>query len=196
MAVRLIENGASYQLSQLAHFLSLGLPFPIPNVGKPEILMFGLAGLGTALGLMKSESFGQTGQSGVAHWMGVFGYLCGWLSLQVAAGLGVKSLVTFSAIAVTVLTLGLSLPSHFLVHAVVAATGTAKVLVHLMNSSSGFPKVFFNLFCTSATVSTSAHWSEFWIGIVFFSFLASNLAFWLGVSSYFVVPSLRVLGWR
>ena len=181
-------------LSQLTHFLSLAVPLPIPDLGRPEILIFGLAGLGTAVGLTKSESFDQSQHAGVAQWLGFWGYIFGWLSLPVAqADVGVQSWQVFSAITVAVLTLGLSLPSHFLVHALVVAIGTAQVFGHMFTANTGFAKC---LALFTSTVSTSGDWSLLWNSITLFSFLALNLGFWLSVSFYLVVPSLRFFGWR
>ena len=182
-------------LSQLTHLLSLAVPIAVPNLGRPEILILGLAGLGTAVGFTRSASFDQSQHAGVAQWMGFWGYIFGWLSFPVAPeAVGVQSWQVFSAIAVAVLTLGLSLPSHFLIHAIVAALGTAQVLAYLFTSNTGFAKCL--ELSTSTAVSSSADWSLLWHSITLFSFLALNLGFWLSVSFYLVVPSLRFLGWR
>ena len=163
-----------------AHFAALLAQLPpafyIPPPVGQAILLFAFAGWGTAWGLTEAGGFGQRKRRLVAGVMGVFGYGLGWLVCHVMPSGTVLQMVTLIAVAVGPLTLGLGLPSHQLVHAVVAAAGTAGVFGGLG---------FFNL--TSFALLPS---------LGFFSLLGVTIAFWLGVSYYLVVPFLRWLGWR
>ncbi|MEW5860477.1 MAG: serine/threonine-protein kinase [Cyanobacteriota bacterium] len=164
-----------------AHFAALlaQLPPVFPDIPLPvgqAILLFTFAGWGTAWGLTEAGGFGQRKRRLVAGVMGVFGYGLGWLVCHVMPAGTVLQMVTLIAVAVGPLTLGLGLPSHQLVHAVVAAAGTAGVFAGLG---------FFTLSAFDLLPSLG-----------FFSLLGVTIAFWLGVSYYLVVPFLRWLGWR
>nr|WP_199329240.1 serine/threonine-protein kinase [Coleofasciculus sp. FACHB-1120] len=150
-------------------------PYIPPPVGQ-AILLFTFAGWGTAWGLTEAGGFGQRKRRLVAGLMGVFGYGLGWLVCHLMPAGTVLQMVTLIAVAVGPLTLGLGLPSHQLVHAVVAAAGTAGVFAGLG---------FFTLSAFDLLPSLG-----------FFSLLGVTIAFWLGVSYYLVVPFLRWLGWR
>ncbi|MEP0751294.1 serine/threonine protein kinase [Trichocoleus sp. Lan] len=150
-------------------------PYIPPPVGQ-AILLFAFAGWGTAWGLTEAGGFGQRKRRLVAGLMGVFGYGLGWLVCHLMPAGTVLQMVTLIAVAVGPLTLGLGLPSHQLVHAIVAAAGTAGIFGGLG---------FFTLSSFDLLPSLG-----------FFSLLGVTIAFWLGVSYYLVVPFLRWLGWR
>ena len=152
-------------------------PFIPPHVGQ-AVLLFAAAGWGTAWGLTEAGGFGQRKRRLVAGLMGVFGYGLGWLICHVMPYGSVLRLVTLIGFAVGPLTLGLGLPSHQLVHAVIAAAGTAGVLTALQAYT----------FIPTASAPL--------VSLGFFGILAVTTAFWLGVSYYIVVPFLRWLGWR
>jgi hypothetical protein len=166
----------------------------------PEVILFGLAGLGTALGLTEAGGFGQRKRFWIAGFMGIVSYWCGWLSLQVLVPESAAGLASFSAIAIFLLTLALALPSHHLVHALIASLGTAAFIASLAALRIGFTTHLWQLLTVSATPSTffasSPGWLEFWSCVAFFGLLGSALGFCLGISSYLVVPLLRFLGWR
>ncbi|MBV8883001.1 MAG: serine/threonine protein kinase [Chroococcidiopsidaceae cyanobacterium CP_BM_RX_35] len=177
--------------AQVANFLHQKLPGFIPDnqiTAGAEILLFAAAGLGTAWGLTAAGGFGQRRRYLVAALMGLLGYSCGWLVLLVTiphvdwGGLGLV------AVAAALLTLGLGLPSHHLVHAVVTASGTTAVITVLINLNL-FNSALFHLY-------PQPSWLEFGLSIAFFGFMSVALSFWLGVSYYLVVPCLRRLGWR
>ncbi|MBV9389777.1 MAG: serine/threonine protein kinase [Chroococcidiopsidaceae cyanobacterium CP_BM_ER_R8_30] len=177
--------------AQVADLLYRNLPSIFPDnqrTAGAEILLFAAAGLGTAWGLTTSGGFGQRRRYVVAALMGVLGYSCGWLVLLAAmphiawGGLGLL------AVAAALLTIGLGLPSHHLVHAIVTASGTTAIFVILAN---------LNILNTALLhLYPQPSWLEFGLSIAFFSFMSVALSFWLGVSYYLVVPCLRRLGWR
>lgn len=176
---------------RVAEFLSRQLPILFPDthtVLGPEILLFAGAGLGTAWGLTLAGGFGQRRRFLVASLMGITAYGFGWLVLQLITpkdeGEGLIGLILA---AVSLLTLGLGLRSHQIVHAVIAAFGTAIVFAILV--ILGFPTDVFNLF-------SSPHRTPLWLPVAFFGFVGVFLSFWLGVSYYLIVPGLRFLGWR
>lgn len=179
---------------KVAGFLSQQLLYLVPDtrisVG-PEILLFATAGLGTAWGLTVAGGFGQRRRYLVATPMGILAYGLGWLVWQVFPHKGVEALMGLITVAVALLTLGLGLPSHHLVHTVVASVGSATVFAGLATFSLYPPAVGY-LFSDS----TPHGWSRLWAGIAFFDTLGITLGFWLGVSYYALVPLLRCLGWR
>jgi Cu/Ag efflux pump CusA len=91
--------------------------------------------------------------------------------------------------------LGLGLPSHHIVYALVSAIGTASVFTGLLILVMQFLPVtaFFGI---SDTFFNSFNWTSFAFTIGFFSSLGIIIAFWLSVTHFFVVPVLRMLGWR
>jgi hypothetical protein len=178
--------------AKVGGFVSQKLPGLVPHshiaVGS-EILVFTAAGLGTALGLTLAGAFGQRRQYLVPGVMGLLGYGLGWLVWLVATpDIGVEGMAGLIAVAVAVLTLGLNLPSHYLVHAVVVCAGTSMVFAGLI-SLHLLGTALFHL-------HPQPSWLELWVCIAFFGFMSVALSFWLGVSYYLVVPCLRFLGWR
>ena len=178
--------------AKVANLLSQQLLRLVPGtqiaIGS-EILLFAAAGLGTAWGLTVAGGFGQRRRYLVAALMGLLSYGLGWLVWQAAIPYsGVEGMVGLIAVAVALLTLGLGLPSHYLVHAVVACAGTTTVLASLVSLNLlSVPLFHFNY---------QPSWLELWVCIAFFSFVSIALSFWLGISYYLVVPFLRLLGWR
>ena len=181
--------------TKVADFISQQLPRLVPDtqiaVGS-GILLFAAAGLGTAWGLTAAGGVGQQRRYLVAALMGLLGYGLGWLVWQAATPYpGIEGVAVLIAVAVALLTLGLGLPSHHLVHTVVASAGCTTVFAGLATFNL-YPTALWNLFSISATPS----WLELWAGIAFFGFLSVTVGFWLGVSYYLFVPFLRFLGWR
>ncbi len=167
------------------------IPSVLPNTQgflASEILLFAGAGLGTAWGLVIAGGFGQRRQFVVASFMGVIGYGIGCLVLQITTPKSaVDGLVGLILAAVSLLTLGLGLRSHHIVHAVIAAFGTAIIFSGLI--TLGLPTNLFQFL-------SPLHWGDLWLPVTFFGFLGVFLSFWLGVSYYLIVPGLRFLGWR
>jgi len=181
---------------QLVNFLSEQLTLWIPDAHltvERAAIVFGLAGLGTALGLTEAGSFGQFRQFWPAGLMGTLGYVLGWLALGAiapaspTAGNITEAWMAFSAIAIAALTLGLGLRGPLLLHASLAAIGTATFISRLISPSSS---IFFHLLPTAAGGIQLAD------SVVFFALLGSTAAFCLGVSYYLLVPCLRFLGFR
>ncbi|GAB1538420.1 hypothetical protein NUACC21_10810 [Scytonema sp. NUACC21] len=176
---------------QLAQFLSVQLSElggHSSTIFGPEILLFVGAGLGTAWGLTLAGGFGQRRRFFVASLMGIISYGLGWLVLQLMTleqqGQGFVGLILA---AVPLLTLGLGLRSHHIVHAFTAALGTALVFGFLV--ILGFPTNLFHVF-------SSPNLGGILLPIAFFGFMGVFLSFWLGISHYLVVPGLRFLGWK
>ncbi len=153
-----------------------------------EILIFAGAGLGTAWGLVAAGGYGQKRRFCVASLMGIISYSFGWLVLQIMTPKDrAEGVVGLILAAVSLLTLGLGLRSHHIVHAVIAAFGTAIPFAFLM--SIGLSPTVFDLF-------SSTGWSDLTQKIIFFVCVGVFISFWLGVSYYLVVPGLKFLGWR
>ncbi|MBW4637981.1 MAG: serine/threonine protein kinase [Gloeocapsa sp. UFS-A4-WI-NPMV-4B04] len=177
----------------VAAFVAQQLPYLFPNtqitVGS-EIMMFTAAGLGTAWGLTAAGGFGQRRRYLVAALMGLLGYGLSWLVWRLAMlySDGLEPGIGLIGVAVTLLTLGIGLPSHYLVHAVVASAGTSILFAGMVN---------LNLFSTPVfQIIQQPGWFDLWHYIAFFDFVSIAVSFWLGVSYYLIVPCLRFLGWR
>ena len=155
--------------------------------------MFAVAGLFTAWGLTLAGGFGQERRPLVAGVMGILGYSVGWLIWQasVSSALTDRLLGLITAVAVVPLVLGLGLPSHYFVHALVAAVGTGTVFGGLAWLQFLPSDVLINIFSRS-----DARLPELINSIAFFCLWGVILGFWLGVSYYLLVPVLRWLGWR
>jgi predicted Ser/Thr protein kinase len=181
---------------RFAAMLSEQVPLYLPELQITtwrEILLFAIAGLGTALGLTQAGGFGQQRRPFVAGITGTLGYGIGWLIWQASVSYAPteRLLGVISAVAVIPLVLGMGLPSHYFVHAIVAAIGTGMVLGSLAWFQFLPRDVLINIFSFS-----DASWSDFIDSIAFFSLLGVTLGFWLGASYYILVPILRLLGWR
>ncbi len=183
--------------TQLVNFLTHQLTFLIPDTHltvERAVLVFAFAGLGTALGLTEAGSFGQFRQFGPAGLMGIFGYVLGWFALgaiapaAAAAGSLTEAWMAFTAIAIAALTLGLGLRGPVLLHASLAAIGTATLVAGLLSPS---PSSFF-----PHLLPTAAGGIQVAESVVFFALLGSTCAFCLGVTYYLLVPFLRLLGFR
>ncbi len=182
--------------TQIAHSIIHQMPKIDPHVVSivaPQMLLFAVAGLGTAVGLSEAGGFGQQRRVRVAGLIGFLGYGLGWLIGQAAYESGVEqSLVGFITVAIASLTLGLRLPSHHLVHALVTTGGTGIICAVLVNLNLLPAYVLVNFF----SLATKGSLAELGTSIAFFGLLGITVAFWLGVSYYIFVPLLRWLGWR
>lgn len=158
-----------------------------------EVLLFAIAGLGTAWGLTLAGGFRQKRRFLIAGVMGILGYGVGWFIWQTSVTTmpAPQLLGVMSATAVVPLVLGLGLPSHYLVHALVAAAGTGTIFGGLVALNVLPPAVLENIFAQS-----DASWPDLIDSVAFFCLLGVILGFWLGVSYYLLVPILRWLGWR
>lgn len=158
-----------------------------------ELLLFAIAGLTTAWGLTLAGGFGQQRRPLVAGVTGFLGYGVGWLIWQssVSSAPPEQLLGLVTAVAVAPLVLGLGLPSHYLVHALIAAAGTGLLCGNLVWLKLLPSSVLINIFSHS-----DASWLDFINTVAFFCLLGVTLGFWLGVSYYLLIPILRWLGWR
>ncbi|BAZ29780.1 serine/threonine protein kinase [Cylindrospermum sp. NIES-4074] len=176
---------------RLVEFISQQLPQYFPNsqpVFGAEIIVFAVAGLGTAWGLTASGCFGQRRRYLVASLMGIISYSLGWIIGQMFTPQNSgASLVAWILVAVSLLTLSLGIRSHHIVYALVAALGSANILAGLIRL--GFPLTVFQF-------SSQPGWLELSLPVAFFSLEGVLISFWLGVSYYMIVPGLRWLGWR
>jgi predicted Ser/Thr protein kinase len=185
-------NGTSVG-DRLAHWMASQHWLLFPQLHITEwrgMLMFAIAGWSTAWGLTLAGGFGQQRRFIVSGITGVLGYSMSGFILQgkvpVAPPEGLLELVT--AVGVVPLVLGLGLPSHYLVHAFVAALGTGGTLFRGLVCLKGLAAAF-EIYIFSRS-------DAFIYTIVFFGLWGVILAFWVGVSYYILVPVLRWLGWR
>ncbi|GAX37729.1 serine/threonine protein kinase [Nodularia sp. NIES-3585] len=176
---------------QFSEYIFTQLPELVSNsqaVMATEIIVFVGAGLGTAWGLTISGCFGQRRRFLVASLMGMISYGFSWLVLQLIttknSGEGLLGVIL---VAVFLFTLSIGFRSHHIVHAVVAAFGTAVIFAILI--TFGFPTTVFQF-------SGQPLWSALSLPIAFFTLMSLLMSFWLGVSYYLIVPGLRCLGWR
>ena len=180
---------------EVASFLNEGLHQLIPNMTfavGPEVLLFGFAGLGTAVGLTDAGSFRQHKQYWLSGLMGVQGYLLAGLCwMEATASSGVQGVI-LGAFAIATLTIGMGLRSHQLVHALVVAVCSTGLFLFL-NALSIFPGSFFGILAPS---DATFGWLQVWGSVAFFGLLGSAIGLCLGVSHYLVVPLLRWLGWK
>ena len=181
---------------RFAVWISQQLPLIVPGVQITtwrEMLMFGVAGLVTAWGLTLAGGFGQKRRPWIAGVMGIVGYSIGWFIWQASVTYAVpeRLLGLVSAVAVVPLVLGLGLPSHYLVHALVAAAGTGTLFESLVWLNVLPLDVLVKIFSRSDT-----SFSTVIDTIAFFGLWGVTIGFWLGVSYYLLVPVLRWLGWR
>jgi serine/threonine protein kinase len=177
--------------NQVSEYILRQLPELVTDtqtVVASEIIVFAAAGLGTAWGLTVSGCFGQRRRFLIASLMGIISYGLSWLILQLVtikdSGEGLLGVIL---VAVSLLTLSIGFRSHHIVHAIVAALGTA--IIFALFIVFGFPT-------TVLQFSSQSLWSAVIPPLVFFSLVAILMSFWLGVSYYLIVPGLKFLGWR
>jgi hypothetical protein len=178
--------------NQLSALVSNQLPGVLPNTTNTSgggIILFAIAGLGTAWGLTTTGVFGQKRRYIIASMTSVIGYVLGWVVLQAIAPKNIpEALIGLILIAVSFLTLGIGLRSHHLVHSVIAALGTA-ITFALLIGLNLFPADILN----AQVVSIG---TELTLKVIFFSSIGILLSFYLAVSHYLIVPWLRLLGWK
>ncbi|MEA5572816.1 protein kinase domain-containing protein [Calothrix sp. UHCC 0171] len=178
--------------NQLSLFVSNQLPGVLPNTENSSgagIIVFAIAGLGTAWGLTITGVFGQKRRYIIASLASIIGYGLGWIVLQTIAPKSIgEALMGLILIAVSFLTLGIGLRSHHLVHSVITAFGTAITFALLIGFNLFSPDIF-----NAQLVSIG---SELPLKIIFFSSIGIFLSFYLAVSHYLIVPWLRLLGWN
>lgn len=175
----------------ISEFISLQLSQLIQNsqpTSAKEILVFAIAGLGTAWGITVSGSFGQKRRFLVAALMGLIGYSLGWVAWQfITPHNSAEGLVAWMLVSISMLTLGLGLRTHYLAYAFIAAFGSANILAALIHLGLPVPTIHF---------SNQPGWLELFTPLAFFGFTGILISLCLGLSYYLIVPCLRWLGWR
>ncbi|MDJ0556328.1 MAG: serine/threonine-protein kinase [Microcoleaceae cyanobacterium MO_207.B10] len=195
-------SGLGDRISLLANlmFFVSGVPLKV----GPELVVFGLAGLGTGVGLTDVGGLGQRRRYWRASFMGIIGYILGGLCWQFAqAGTSFyttrEDLIILEVmgklsvgVATGIITLGLGLRKHHSIQALIVAAITVIVFASLGNF-----KIFPELFLEFVVVSKSQpSLLEFFTSITFFGLLGCTAGFCLGVSHYIMMPILRWLGLR
>jgi hypothetical protein len=157
-------------------------------VAGAEIIVFAVAGLGTAWGMTISGCFGQKRQFSLSAFMGVISYSLGWITWQfITPPDSGEGLLACILVAVSLLTLSLGLRSHQIVYAFISAFGSASIFAGLIRL--GITPTIFHF-------SSQPGWLELFLPISIFGFIGILISFWLGISYYLIVPGLRWLGWR
>ncbi|HLP90703.1 MAG TPA: serine/threonine-protein kinase [Nostocaceae cyanobacterium] len=176
---------------RITEWISNQLPQLLPNNQPylaPEIIVFAMAGFGTAWGLTLSGCFGQKRRFLIASAVAMLGYSLGWVIWQfITPQTSPDGLIVWMLISIPILTLGLGLRSHYLAYACIAALGSAIIASGLIRL--GLPAPIFHF-------STQPAWFELLLPIAFFGFVGMLISFCLSVSYYVIVPWLRWLGWR
>ncbi|MGD1716905.1 protein kinase domain-containing protein [Dapis sp. BLCC M172] len=174
----------------------------VPLTIGPEIVVFGLAGLGTGVGLTDVGGFGQRRRYWRTAVMGMVGYILGglcWQFSQVATSVysTTEDLIILEimgklsvGVATGVMTLGLGLRKHGSVYALLVAGLTAIVFVSLEQLNI-FPQLFLEFIVVN---QSQPNLLEFFASISFFGLLGCVGGFCLGVSHYIIIPILRRLG--
>lgn len=176
----------------------------VPITIGPEVIVFGLAGLGTGVGLTDVGGLGQRRRYWLTAFMGIIGYVLGGLCWQFSqAGRSVytttEDLIILEimgrlsvGVATGVITLGLGLRKHHWIHALIVAAMTAIVFASL-GTLNIFPELFLQFVVVNQSQPSLL---EFFASITFFGLLGCIGGFCLGVSYYVIVPILRWLGLR
>ncbi|MBD2353630.1 protein kinase [Tolypothrix sp. FACHB-123] len=176
---------------RIAQQILTQLPGLFPDnqtVSLAEVLVFAIAGLGTAWGLTVAGGFAQRRRFLVVSLMGTISYSLAWLILQLTIPTNSnEGLVISIVFAVFLLTLSLGLRSHRIVYAVIASLGTALLFAAAIR---------LNIVPTIFQFSSPPQWYEVLIPSIFFALEGILMSFWLGVTYYLIVPGLRFLGWR
>ncbi|MGM3308016.1 protein kinase domain-containing protein [Anabaena sp. WFMT] len=173
-------------------FISRQLPALIQNsqpASAKEMIVFAIAGLGTAWGITVSGSFGQKRRFLIAALMGLIGNSLGWIAWQfITPHHSAEGLVAWMLVSISILTLGLGLRTHYLAYAFIASFGSANILAALIHLGLPVPSIHFS--------SSQPGWLELFVPIAFFGFVGILISLCLGLSFYLIVPCLRWLGWR
>ncbi len=197
-------SGVGDRFASLSLFTNFWLMMSgVPLTIGPEIIVFGLAGLGTGVGLTDVGGFGQRRRYWRTAFMGMVGYILGglcWQFSQVATTVytTTEDLIILEimgklsvGVATGVMTLGLGLRKNSSVYALLVAGLTAIVFVNLEQLDI-FQKLFSEFIDVIQTQPNN--FSEFFVSISFFSLLGCVGGLCLGVSHYIIVPILRRLG--
>lgn len=176
--------------TDLAFWLSQALGQALPGLqpgSNAGFLLYGLAGLGTAWGLVAARGFDQQRRVWISALMGILGYVIAWAVLQLTQPDGaIVGLSLFTALAPLLLTLGLGLSKHPLPYAIGAAIGMVACVMPIAALDA---EVATNLWRLLS--APPAGWYSLVAYLSFFSLLAGLLGGWLGLCHYLVLPLLR-----
>lgn len=155
---------------------------PTTPSASAAIVVYAIAGLGTAWGLTVAGCFGQKRRFFIASLMGVVSYGSGWIAWQfVKPQNSIEGLVIWMLISLSLLTLGIGIRHHQIIHALITALGSTTILAGLIKL--GLPLPIPNP-------------SELWQLAGFFILISILMNLCLGISYYLIMPFLRWLGWR
>lgn len=162
------------------------------------IILFACAGLTTAWGLILAGKLRQQQRYLIAIIIGMSSYALGCLLVQKVPSSSIlpEYLVLMTGVTSGLLTLGLGLPSHQIVYALISAVGTAITFAGLLVLVMQIFVPLNGVFGIYGTFLDNFNWTNFAFSMAFFSSMGIIIGFWLGVSHFFVVPVLRMLGWR
>ncbi|TAF04993.1 MAG: serine/threonine protein kinase [Nostocales cyanobacterium] len=174
---------AEFILRQLPEYIAHFQP-----TNPPEIIIYAVAGLGTAWGITLSGSFGQKRRFLISACMGLISYSSGWITWQfIKPHDSAEGLVAWMLVSISMLTLGLGLRTHYLAYAFITAFGSANIVAGLIHL--GLKIALINFSNPPSLVELFQH-------IAFFGFMGVLISLCLGLSYYLIVPCLRWLGWR
>ncbi|MBZ8182032.1 serine/threonine protein kinase [Oscillatoria salina] len=151
-----------------------------------EMLLFGCAGLGTALGLTAAGGFGQDRRFFLAGISGFFSYIFGWLIWQIMPGSEIVQFLSFLVVAVIPVVLGFGLSSYKFVHTLVVLLGTGALFATLVKFD-----VLPNNVVREILSFSQPDYLYLGATIAFFAFLGASLGLSLGISYYLLVPLLK-----
>ncbi|WP_322744695.1 serine/threonine-protein kinase [[Phormidium] sp. LEGE 05292] len=185
---------------ELDYFISQNSPqltdFPIfLNSG---IILFACAGLTTTWGLMLAGKLRQQQRYLIAIIIGMSSYILGCLLVQKvpARTISPEDLILMTGVTSGLLTLGLGLPSHQIVYILISAVGTAITFAGLLALVMQIVVPLNGVLGIYGNFLDNFNWTNFAFSMAFFSSMGIIIGFWLGVTHFFVVPVLRMLGWR
>jgi serine/threonine protein kinase len=163
------------------------------QTATPAIILFGFAGLGTAIGLTDGGAFNQYRHYFWAGLMGMIGYGCAGIFWSDAINYKtIEDMILWGSLSMATIAMGLGLQSHRFVYALGVAIGTA-LIFSALHGLNLFPEQFWNLLRFS---EGKPSWLQFWMSIGFFGVLGGAIALCLGICHYLIIPVLRWLGWK
>ena len=186
---------ASFLGDGVVDFLNSHLQAVAP--GLPDIpeawIIFCPAGLGTALGLVVSDGFGQKTQAGIAALMGSVGYLVGGtLWLMFSGEGGILQFLALPGLSSALLILGLRIERVSL-QAIAASIAMVMLFLFLgsLTPLDGIPAN--SAIANALDILRDPNWDEFLHSVILFGLTGASLGLCLGVSHYLILPYCRFL---
>jgi hypothetical protein len=169
------------QLSELAEQQLL-----IEQVGL-QFLLFIIGGVFTIWGITASRAFDQKTQPLLSLFTGILGYgMIGLMWENVLYKITVNTaypLIGLISLGVGIFSLGIDLNYQRLLHSVIVALGTGLIFATLIELHLLPVKFILELFTQKNMPA--------YVGL--FTFLGINIAFWLGISYYAIIPFFRLI---